>query len=80
MSNSIVADRTEDCRGAFCPVPIIRARQAIKSLAPGQVLEILATDPGSQGDFRAFAKNTGHELVLATEDEGTFTYYLRVVG
>lgn len=80
MSEVINVERTEDCQGSFCPVPIIRASQAIKSLRPGQILEVIATDPGSKGDFKAFAKNTGHELVQSTDESGVFRYYLRVAG
>lgn len=78
MTTNIDIAKTEDCTGDFCPMPIIRARKAITNLAPGQILEIIATDPGSQGDFKAFAKNTGHELVHETDENGVYKYYLRV--
>ncbi|MBI4494397.1 MAG: sulfurtransferase TusA family protein [Chloroflexi bacterium] len=73
-------DRTLDCRGTLCPVPIIQARQALDALAPGQVLQVLATDLGSKADFPAFARHTGHELLAAREQDGTFIYYLRKAG
>ncbi len=78
MTTNLKIDKTENCSGAFCPMPIIRARKAIATLMPGQILEVIATDPGSQGDFKAFAKNTGHELVHETDENGVYKYYLRV--
>lgn len=80
MSTDLKVDQTVDCVGAFCPVPIIRARNAIKSMSPGQILEIVATDPGSIGDFPAFSKNTGHELIRTDESNETYRYYIRVAG
>ncbi len=80
MAVNFTVDKKVDCTGSFCPVPVIRARQAVNAMAPGQVLEIVATDPGSKGDFRAFAKNTGHELIHALEEGKVFTYYIRVSG
>ena len=80
MAAPFVAEKTLDCQGTFCPVPIIQAHQAVGSMAPGQVLEVIATDPGSQGDFVAFAKNTGHELLHADEEGGVYRYYLRIAG
>jgi len=80
LVSDFVADKVVDCRGALCPVPVIRARQAIDELHPGQVLEIVCTDPGSKGDFPAFAKNTGHVLLGAVEENKVFKYYLRKAG
>lgn len=75
-----VVDRVVDSRGTFCPVPIIEAKEALDSMEPGQVLEVLSTDLGSRADFPAFARNTGHQL-LATEDrDGAYVYYLRKAG
>lgn len=80
MATAFAANKSLDCRGTFCPVPIIQAHQAVASMTPGQVLEVIATDPGSQGDFVAFAKNTGHELLHAGEEGGVYRYYLRIAG
>ncbi len=73
-------DRTLDCRGTLCPVPVIQAKEALDALEPGQVLEVLATDLGSQADFPAFARNTGHELLATRQQDGSFVYYLRKAG
>lgn len=61
--------RTLDVRGQSCPLPIVRASQAIKELTEGQTLEVLATDPGSVPDFRAWSLSTGNELVEQTRDD-----------
>ncbi len=75
--NSIVADKEIDTRGLSCPLPILRAKKALAELASGQVLKVVATDPGSTRDFQAFAKQTGNEL-LAQETAGKeFVHYLK---
>jgi TusA-related sulfurtransferase len=80
MSTDLKVDETVDCVGTFCPVPIIRARDAIRRMSPGQILEVVATDPGSLGDFPAFSRNTGHELIRTDNSEKTYRYYIRVAG
>jgi tRNA 2-thiouridine synthesizing protein A len=66
-----------DARGLNCPMPIVKTAQAIKGLASGQVLEVLATDPGSTKDFAAWSKSTGNEMVEQTVDGGVFRFVLR---
>ena len=66
-----------DAKGLSCPMPIVKTAQAAKSLASGQLLEVLATDPGSTKDFTAWAKSTGNELVEQTVDAGVFRFVLR---
>jgi tRNA 2-thiouridine synthesizing protein A len=73
----ILADKEIDTRGLNCPLPILRAKKALAELASGQVLKVVATDPGSTRDFQAFAKQTGNEL-LAQDTEGKeLIHYLR---
>lgn len=69
--------QTVDARGLSCPMPIVRTAQAIKSLAPGAVLEVLATDPGSVKDFAAWCRATGHELVEQSQDGPVFRFVIR---
>jgi TusA-related sulfurtransferase len=57
------ADKEIDTRGLNCPLPILKAKKALADLASGQVLRVLATDPGSMRDFQAFARQTGHVLL-----------------
>lgn len=56
-------DELLDCVGLFCPQPLFQTKQAIESIEPGQVLEILADDPAAEEDLRRFCKRTGHELI-----------------
>ncbi len=73
----IEISQTLDVRGQSCPLPVVRASQAIKGLSAGQTLEVLATDPGSLTDFPAWAKSTGHQLIEQTQDDGVFRYVVR---
>ena len=64
------ADRELDVKGLNCPLPILRTKKALSDMASGQVLHVLATDPGSVKDFQAFAKQTGNQL-LSNSESGT---------
>jgi len=75
-----IADAELDARGLNCPLPILRAKKSINELAPGQVLRIVATDPGSVKDFEAFSKQTGNELLESTEQNGEFVYLIKKGG
>lgn len=66
-----------DAKGLNCPMPIVRTAQAIKGLASGQLLEVLATDPGSVKDFAAWSRTTGNELVEQSADGGVYRFVLR---
>jgi tRNA 2-thiouridine synthesizing protein A len=70
-------DKDLDARGLNCPLPILRAKKALNDLQTGQVLRIVATDPGSVKDFQAFAKQTGNELVSHSQASQEFTFFLR---
>ena len=70
-------DKELDARGMNCPLPILRAKKALGELASGQVLRIVATDPGSIKDFEAFSKQTGNELLSSAAGEKEFTFYIR---
>jgi tRNA 2-thiouridine synthesizing protein A len=69
--------QTVDARGLSCPMPIVKTAQAIKTLAPGAVLEVLATDPGSTKDFVAWSKATGNELVDQSFDGTVYRFVIR---
>ena len=73
----IEIDDRVDARGLSCPLPIVKTAQAIKNLTSGQVLEVLATDPGSVKDFAAWSKTTGHELVESSSDGATYRFVIR---
>ena len=75
-----MADHVLDAKGLNCPLPILKAKKALKSLQGGQTLEVLSTDPGSVADFAAFCRTTGNELVEETEEGGVWTYLIRKNG
>jgi len=70
-------DRELDVKGLNCPLPILRTKKALAEMASGEVLHVLATDPGSVKDFQAFAKQTGNELLANSETDKVFEYYLK---
>jgi tRNA 2-thiouridine synthesizing protein A len=69
--------QTVDAKGLSCPMPIVKTAQAIKTVEPGAVIEVLATDPGSVKDFAAWTRSTGNELVEQTSDGGVFRFVIR---
>jgi tRNA 2-thiouridine synthesizing protein A len=75
-----MADQVLDAKGLNCPLPILKAKKALKSLESGNTLEVLSTDPGSVADFAAFCRTTGHELLEQSEADGVWTYLIRKVG
>ncbi len=66
-----------DAKGMKCPLPVLRARKAMKQVPEGEVLEIEATDPGAVQDFQAFCETTGHELLASEERDGVFHFRIR---
>jgi tRNA 2-thiouridine synthesizing protein A len=68
---------TLDARGLKCPMPIVRTAQQMKSLAGGQLLEVLATDPGAVADFAAWSRATGNDIVASSVDGGVYRFVLR---
>ena len=66
-----------DARGMKCPLPILKAKKALNDMQTGEVLRVLATDPGSVRDFNAFARQTGNELLSHAEQDAEFTFFLR---
>lgn len=70
-------DKEIDTRGLNCPLPILRAKKALTDLQSGQVLKVVATDPGSVRDFQAFARQTGNELVEQQQEGEEYIHLLR---
>lgn len=70
-------NRDLDVRGLNCPLPILRAKKALNEMKSGEVLRVVATDPGSQKDFHAFARQTGHELLSSNQQGQEFEYLLK---
>lgn len=72
-----MADHTLDAKGLNCPLPILKARKALKEVPTEGILEILATDPGSVADFEAFCRQTGNELMEHSEDDGIYRFLIK---
>jgi tRNA 2-thiouridine synthesizing protein A len=70
-------DKELDARGLSCPLPILKTRKSLNDLTSGQVLKVVATDPGSVKDMEAFAKQTGNALLASTEENKTFVFFMR---
>ena len=70
-------DKELDARGLNCPLPILRCKKALAELQGGQILRVVATDPGSVKDFQAFCKQTGHEMLLHETWGGEFTFVIK---
>ncbi|HEY4251781.1 MAG TPA: sulfurtransferase TusA family protein [Roseomonas sp.] len=66
-----------DVKGLSCPLPVLKANKALRGLAPGDKLTVLATDPASVADFRAYCRETGHALLAYSEDQGHYRFVLR---
>lgn len=69
-----------DATGLKCPLPVLRARKAMKGVAAGGLLEVKATDPGAVADFKSFCETTGDELVDWQEEDGVFLFRIRKAG
>lgn len=69
-----------DTTGLRCPLPILKARKALSELAPGAVLEVLATDPGAEDDFVAFCRTAGHRLHRQAAASGVHRFLIEKAG
>lgn len=74
---NIPVDKTIHCEGLSCPMPVIRTKKAIEELAPGRVLEVVATDRGSLTDLKGWARRVGHDYLGVKEANGKFHHYIR---
>lgn len=77
MDTELIVDAEVDARGLACPLPILRAKKALSSLASEQLLRVLATDPGSVRDFQAFSRQTGNELVEQKQIGTVWSHVIR---
>lgn len=74
---SLVADRTLDCVGLFCPMPILKTREALKAMTVGQLLEMTSDDPASEADMKSWTARTGHELLEMEKNGPVFRFVVR---
>jgi tRNA 2-thiouridine synthesizing protein A len=70
-------DKELDVRGLACPMPVVKAKKTLVGLSPGQILRVVATDPGSVSDMKAFAEATGHELLSSETSGKEFIFFLK---
>ncbi len=70
-------DQVLDCSGLLCPLPVVKTSKAIRELQVGQILKMIATDPGAPPDMEAWSRQTGNELLLSTQEGGKFVFYIR---
>ncbi len=70
-------DKRIDCTGLFCPIPIVKTREAVRHMAVGELLEMLSDDPGSEADMKTWVQITGHELLDMSRDDGIWRFVVR---
>ncbi len=75
-----MAETMLDARGLSCPLPVLRARKALRGLAPGAVLRLLATDPGTRRDVALMCEATGDRLLSSDEADGALTFRIEKAG
>jgi tRNA 2-thiouridine synthesizing protein A len=80
MPDAAPADSTLDATGLLCPLPVLKARRALREVPAGGILEVLATDPGAAKDFEHFCQTTGCKLLEASETDGVFRFRLKKPG
>ena len=73
----LTANTVLDCKGLLCPMPVVKTKKAINTMAVGEVLEMISTDPGSMPDMQAWSKQTGHELLEAKDEGGVFRFFIK---
>jgi len=74
---TLLADQKIDCLGLFCPMPILKTREAMKTLRVGQVLEMISDDPASDADMRSWSAKIGHELIEIGRDGAVYRFLIR---
>lgn len=75
--NNLTADLLLDCSGMLCPMPVVKTSKAIKTIDVGQVLEMVATDPGAPPDMEAWARQTGHPILKQTTQNDEYRFWFR---
>ena len=80
MDDTAHADTILDATGLLCPLPVLKARRALRDVPPGGILDVLATDPGAVKDFEHFCQTTGCELLAASEADGVLRFRLKKPG
>ncbi|WP_430475237.1 sulfurtransferase TusA family protein [Thalassospira lucentensis] len=79
-SSSDTYDVILDARGLICPMPVLKAKKFLRDVPDGGILKVMATDPGSVADMKAFCEMTGNRLVSSKEEDGVFVYHIEKTG
>ena len=74
---TLKVDSELDCSGMLCPLPVVKTSQAIKTIEVGQVLKMISTDPGAPPDMEAWSRQTGHEILESTEEDGVDIFHFQ---
>ena len=77
MTDVIKEDQSLDCTGLLCPMPVVNTSKAMKRLQSGQILKMVATDPGAPPDMEAWSRQTGNEMLRSMTENGKFIFYLK---
>jgi len=77
LTVDVHADKVLDCTGLLCPIPVVKTSKAIREIEIGQILEMIATDPGAPPDMEAWVRQTGHQMVAQTADNDQFRFWFR---
>lgn len=77
MTDAVAHDVELDASGLNCPLPLLKAKMELNRMASGAVLKVIATDAGSQRDFRTFARLAGHTLLREEDEAGIYRYWLK---
>jgi tRNA 2-thiouridine synthesizing protein A len=80
VAKVVNVDKQIDCTGLFCPMPIVKTREALRDLAPGQVLEMLSDDPASDADMQSWAQRSRNELIGVFRDGAIYRFLVRKTG
>ncbi|HTK93046.1 MAG TPA: sulfurtransferase TusA family protein [Verrucomicrobiae bacterium] len=80
VAKVVNVDKQIDCTGLFCPMPIVKTREALRDLAPGQVLEMLSDDPASDADMQSWAQRSRNELIGVFRDGAVYRFLVRKTG
>jgi len=77
MTDVIKEDQVLDCSGMLCPLPVVKTSKAMKELQSGQILKMVATDPGAPPDMEAWSRQTGNEMLRSMQEDGKFVFFFR---
>jgi len=80
VAKVVNVDKQIDCTGLFCPMPIVKTREALRDMAPGQVLEMLSDDPASDADMKSWAQRSRNELIGVSRDGAVYRFLVRKSG